>query len=394
MVQESGVTFYAVHQAWDARQEADLSIFLHRKREPERRPSALESLCNGLYNPVLIMTISYFIIPNPNQDSSGFAPVFLKQISDAGWIRAQGLETADILFVFDHPRRFSRIKRAITKASGKKVLLRFEPNAVNPILYRKSTVQIYDIVLNIGGRNHLGSHSAVLRWPYFSHLNPAKPNANSARSPRAVRVASLQKCTPKRYRASLVVSNKVSWSSPSNYALRQRLVLNRKYLDLNTFGMHWSDSRFQRLRRNFRLYLFFLSQGVIPRLSHLFENIGFTRLMDVPSVTDKFEILSESEFHLVVENSSTYVSEKLIDAMIGGAIPIYYGPPLSDYGIPSDCYIPFPHDPKDQLRLLQSLHRIDKEIVKKRIDTFLNSANGLTAWMPETVAKDIMSRCL
>jgi hypothetical protein len=132
----------------------------------------------------------------------------------------------------------------------------------------------------------------------------------------------------------------------------------------------------------------------VPRLSHLFENLGFANLKDVSSVTDKFEVLSESEFHLVIENSSTYVSEKLIDAMVGGAIPIYYGPSLSDYDIPSECCILLPDDPNDQLRLLQNLQTIDKEEIQKSIEAFLSSSSGLSAWMPETIAEDIIGRCL
>jgi hypothetical protein len=340
------------------------------------------------------MATSYFITPDSNRDSSGFAPIFEREILNTGWIRAQSIGNADVVFVFDHPRRFSRIERAIVGSGGKKVLLRFEPKAVNPLLYRRRTERIYDIVLNIGGKGHIGCDPAVLRWPYFSHPNPAKPNSNSMHSPGAVRNASLQKGEPRRYRVSLIVSNKVSWSSPSNYALRRRFVLCRRTLQLNAFGMYWTDSRSQRLRRNFRLYLFFLSQGTVPQLSHLFENLGFASLKDVSSVTDKFEVISESEFHLVIENSSTYVSEKLIDAMVGGAIPIYYGPSLSDYDIPSDCYILLPDDPKDQLRLLQNLQTIDKEEIQKSIEAFLSSSSGLSAWMPETIAEHIIGRCL
>jgi hypothetical protein len=38
----------------------------------------------------------------------------------------------------------------------------------------------------------------------------------------------------------------------------------------------------------------------------------------------------------VIENSADYLSEKLIDAVISGTIPIYVGPNLNTFGLPAE----------------------------------------------------------
>ena len=340
------------------------------------------------------MTKTFSMIPDSQRDSSGFSQVLERELLKAGCTEARLIELADLVFVFDLPRRFSRAERKVRQSRGKKILLRFEPKAVNPLLYEPGVEQTYNIVLNIGGQDHLGCDPSPLKWPYFPHPNPAKPKQDNVHSPGAIRGHSQSSFGSKIHPISLIVSNKVSWSAPSNYGLRRRLALQRKKLNLCVFGMYWDDSRWKKLQKNLRIYLFLLSQGFLPKPIHLIENLGFGRIESIPAILDKFEVIAQSEFHLVIENSSTYVSEKLIDAMIGGAIPIYFGPELSVYGIPRDSYIRFPKQPEDQLQFLEKLKAVDKDSIHKRIQEFLDSPDGLQTWWPESVAKAIISRCV
>lgn len=340
------------------------------------------------------MTTTFSIFPDSRNDLSGFTQTFERVLLETGFHISRRIDLADLVFVLNLPRRYSRAEQAIRCSTGKKILLRFEPKVVNPLLYMARTEHMYDIVLNIGGKNHLGCEPSPLKWPYFPHPNPAKPNLDDVYMPRIIRKRSTYDLESKNHPISMIVSNKVSWSTPSNYGLRRRLVLQKEQPDLHVFGMYWNDSRLQRLRRNLRIYLFLFSQGFLPTPLRLFENLGFDQIENISAVVDKFKVITQSEYHLAIENSSTYVSEKLIDAMVGGAIPIYYGPELSDYGIPTSCYLKFPNDPKDQLLFLQNLHTINKHSVYEGIREFLESPNGLQTWTPESVAKSIISRCV
>lgn len=339
-----------------------------------------------------MMTFSLF--PSSSSDASGFAQVLERQLLCRGLVQTDSIESADLSFFWNHPRKLSKANRALRKSQGKKILLRLEPKTVNPLLYTLKAQSIYDLSLNVGGRNSIGCQSTIIHWPYFPHPNPAKPNIETVRSeileegiPRTIE-------KPKTYVLSMIASNKVSWSRPSNYGLRRGLILKRRRLGISAFGMNWSDSPLQRLRRNVRIFAFLLSQGFFPNPIHTIENLFFGRQWDVPEIVDKFEVIGESDFHLVIENSSSYVSEKLLDSMVSGAIPIYMGPDLSEYGIPQDCYILFPPKRQDQLVLLRSLHTVDKNRYREKIRDFLESPLGLKAWTPQSVATKIIDLCL
>ena len=62
------------------------------------------------------------------------------------------------------------------------------------------------------------------------------------------------------------------------------------------------------------------------------------------SVDNKLLTLSQYKFNICFENSCNYddyITEKILDSLIAGSIPIYYGAPnISDY-IPKECYIDY-----------------------------------------------------
>jgi len=335
----------------------------------------------------------FTIIPRPEQDPTGFAQIFRTEMLKSGHIESQQIENAHIIVAFEHPRRFSRELKELRRSKGLKVLLRFEPAAVNPVIYQKRTLRCYDRVLSVGGTKHNGVTQVTLRWPYFSHPNPAKPIKERIHDSQSLVSSSTPGVTKRSLEVSFIVSNKVAWSRPSNYNLRRKLVLRSEDLGLSTFGMGWQDSRLTRLQKNLRLFLFFISQGTWVNPRHVVDNIYFSKQKKVDTVSDKFEIISNSNFHLVIENSSTYVSEKLLDAFVSGAIPIYIGPNLEQYGIPQNCVITPTRGLKGVVHVLQNVDEIDTANFRSNIRHFLSSKEGLDAWKPTTVARDIIGLC-
>jgi hypothetical protein len=57
------------------------------------------------------------------------------------------------------------------------------------------------------------------------------------------------------------------------------------------------------------------------------------------TVEDKLATMSKYKYALVIENSPEYMSEKLMEALFAGCIPIYVGPDPHDYGIPKNLVI-------------------------------------------------------
>ena len=252
-------------------------------------------------------------------------------------------------------------------------------------------MKIYDKVVDVGGIDSTVKYFENVRWPYFSHPNPALPNKHAV-----LQTASLLKDSkrhiPRPLRLSMIASNKVSWGGSTNYTLRRQLMTDSKRMGIHAYGMGWNTSRFSRFRSNFRLFLFFLSQGHFTSPFHVFENLFIKKQPNIEGVTNKFEVLAKSDFHIVIENSSTYVSEKLIDAMVAGCIPLYLGPDLGKYGVPSTCYIVLPNTLEGISATLNDLP-INLAQMRKDISEFLNGPLGLVMWQPKVVADEIVKIC-
>lgn len=333
-------------------------------------------------------------MPSPDLDPTGFALVLRESLLMRGLVESDNPTNAELLLVFDHPRVFSKLRRALKGSPASKVLLRFEPKAVNPLLYRGITTSLYDKIVNVGGHEHIGLPNEVIRWPYHSHLNPARPTLDASRSFKALRASFSSHVNARDLFMSVIASNKVSWSKPSNYQLRRTLILRADRLKLSPFGMHWTASRLKRLQSNLRLFFFFISQGCLVNPLHVFENFWFPPRCEVKEVTDKNEILTRSIFNLVIENSSTYVSEKIIDALVSGAIPLYYGPDLERYGVPKGCYIPFSGSQSEIMSLVNSIENIDLSEIRAHMTEFMFKSNGLELWHPKKVADSIVKLIL
>lgn len=59
------------------------------------------------------------------------------------------------------------------------------------------------------------------------------------------------------------------------------------------------------------------------------------------SVDDKLKFLREYKFNIAFENSAVdgYTTEKLVDALAAGTLPIYWGNPRVNLDFPKDCFI-------------------------------------------------------
>jgi hypothetical protein len=72
-------------------------------------------------------------------------------------------------------------------------------------------------------------------------------------------------------------------------------------------------------------------------------------------VDEKAEAFRLAPSSIVIENSGDYVSEKLVDAVCAGVVPIYVGPPLERFQIPSDVAVTCPPDPIKIAHTVRSL---------------------------------------
>ena len=79
------------------------------------------------------------------------------------------------------------------------------------------------------------------------------------------------------------------------------------------------------------------------------------------------------------------MTEKLFDAMLSGAIPVYYGPDLAQFDLPTDIAVEIK---KSKVPIAELLASLSEQEIERRLDiikSFLESANFQNNWLAESV---------
>lgn len=192
------------------------------------------------------------------------------------------------------------------------ILILREPKVVLPRQYSLRIMKHFDFIISMGRKRatNLGIESAVP----FPYNRPRK----SFYQPTGTRINSVV----------IINSNKFSSVEESNYGLR-RLAIEKFYnssLGISLYGPNWRLNKFMEFRKRVYSLRDTLLAGMKPSMNESFS--GFGKRFDSwqGEVDDKILTLSHYKFSLVIENQSDYVSEKLLDSIFAGCIPIYVGP--------------------------------------------------------------------
>jgi hypothetical protein len=73
--------------------------------------------------------------------------------------------------------------------------------------------------------------------------------------------------------------------------------------------------------------------------------------------------MANFRFALIIENEASYVSEKLLNAIIAGCVPIYCGPNLSEFGLPEGMAIETGLNIDMMVRRFQSISHSELEMI-------------------------------
>jgi hypothetical protein len=144
--------------------------------------------------------------------------------------------------------------------------------------------------------------------------------------------------TGSEFKATMVAAQKRSAMKSSLYGLRRGVVeeLGRRKVPLALAGAGWAESGAQRWNRGSRaLVRAARTAPLAVSLREAYGRVDSRGVTYVGPVEDKFAFMQKAPMAIVVENSLDYVSEKLFDAVRAGVAPIYVGPCLEDFGVPS-----------------------------------------------------------
>jgi hypothetical protein len=201
----------------------------------------------------------------------------------------------------------------------KKVLMVFEPQAVNPLQHVGWIQRRFEKVIAFDPEIALPESRLVL---YFGHSS--FPDGKIPNSTKTLRTNSV----------AIAAGDKQSASRSSQYHIRQRAItaLLRRGYSVSLAGPHWRQSKSKRLKQVLQSIARVLASGNAPKWSQLavanfltkcerFENFRFHGWVESES-----EFFSGHQVVLVIENDSRFHSEKVYSAIASGSNVVYVGP--------------------------------------------------------------------
>jgi hypothetical protein len=144
---------------------------------------------------------------------------------------------------------------------------------------------------------------------------------------------------------------------------------------IELFAHGWADSKWKRLQRVVKELLIPLKYGIRPTLANL--PCGFDQPLSLKGVAgNKLEALSSHHAALVIENDSRSPSEKVVDGLLAGTIPVYVGPPTSPFGIPEGPIIHSEADMKSLAHALDLAPEVDSREFRSRAWSWASRATS------------------
>jgi hypothetical protein len=209
---------------------------------------------------------------------------------------------------------WKNILRVLSPKIEKKVLIIWESAITSPLNHKIRFRKHFNLILIPTEYWRLTKDEIAFVWPQASEDPVSK--RQKVRKDRIV----------------LIARNKISLAKGENYSLRRKIIF-KSSLPLDVYGYDWNRSR----RESFSLMIksILIQLCSCSRINIKGARYAFLKAQKSVSIAeDKIDRLSDYKYSLVIENSSDYVSEKIVDALIAGCIPIYIGPPLQEFGFP------------------------------------------------------------
>ena len=286
---------------------------------------------------------------------------YTKLLQTMGFTHVKNPENADLLVCIDVKRsEISKLRKYLE--SKVSILIRQEPRIVCPSNYDDKIISYFDNVLDLGRPSNFSNQ--FLHWPQFW---PIKCFTDSPRYEGKV---------------ILVSGNKISFIKGELYSLRRQCI--RYIPSIAHYGTRWDISFMEKLKEILVVSLDTLKAGILPNYGSL-KSFFEVYQNWLGSPLDKIECISRYKYSLVIENSADYLSEKLFDAFFGGTIPIYVGPSLDVYGIPSNLVIQCSPDFESVKEGISKAYKINYDSWREDVQKFLELPKTRSTWEAHVV---------
>jgi hypothetical protein len=327
----------------------------------------MESEVGNLSPPLLCFGGRYANSPFKYLDFSGPTAKSVFEMHGA-WVTAD-MNLADAVVLLDMDK--STIDQIIkfNVEPEKCILIRSEPLCVLPENYDLVLLSRIGLIIE-SGASPARNGVVVKRGQFWPESDP-----------NTLQVKKIE-------RFVVVNSNQLSLVKGELYSLRRECIQKIEQIDL--FGNGWEVGNFHKLK----ITLFYLWRcvrfGIRPQFRSL--KFFFSRPKHYGgALNNKLGEMAKYKFALVIENSLDHITEKLFDAFFAKCIPIYIGPSVADYGIPSDLVIQAEPTLEGVLNAMKLASKTDPILWSTSVDRWLYQPQVRTEWEAHSIVDTTIS---
>lgn len=288
---------------------------------------------------------------------------FKNRLLQEGYKLTEEMHEMDFLVCVDSPVGGFKLFKQKDLRKVKKIFIRMEPEVVWPYNSNPNLNEIFDIVIDFGRIPN--DQRITEKWPQEWHnLQLSNPLEGSLVN-----------------KVVLINSNKISLIKGELYSLRRDCI--RNFPEVDFYGKDWDLNFGKRVLIFLRTFKF--SLRFIRKIK--FEGIASWFLIKKNNceIVDKFTILKEYKYSLVIENSLEVMTEKIFDCFFSSTIPIYVGPDLNLLGIPPNLYIQCGPSISEIQLAFQKAKLIDYNEWVESLNSWINSTETRGIWGSESI---------
>ena len=324
-------------------------------------------------------------------------PPLVNALLDLGYKEAPSSQ-ADFLIAINHDKESYEKFRKQGGTIERAALIRLEPEAVHPIQYLETIRDLYGCIITPGEAIYDSDKEKFIGWPFEIQKNPAQPTLEFPKlnsvinSPGFFDKFALENWEKRLNKFHLIAANKVSPTRQSNYQLRRNIAAGVPPEFIDVYGPFWNDGIIKKVLHRLGVFKFALKNRVWINPVSIYGNLFQKYPNYCGKVEDKLETAQNYRFALVIENSNSYTSEKLLDAILAGCICLYVGPPISKTGLPEDVAIQFSGNISQIKDLLTNIDLLKVENQLNSMKEFVASERFLEYWESNSVFSKIAHR--
>lgn len=274
----------------------------------------------------------------------------IESTPELNWSLSKNPTDCDYFISFDQIEIRNRNKNILY------VLVRNEPKIILPKLYKKRYLKLFNKIIDVGKNPYSGLNT--INHPQNLNVYTSKVVRNSDK-------------------IVILNSNLLSLRKGEQYSLRRKASQELPFVDV--YGYGWDKTIFQKCKMLIIELKQLLSQIGTVQLRH--QMTYFKKPLNYKgSVNNKSTALLGYKYALIIENSSTYISEKIFDAFTSGCFPIYIGIDLSVFEIPDNLYFQCEPNLKSIKKCYEMLKNIDYQQWQINCAAWLQSSETEAKW--------------